>query len=91
MLILLLSLLPLGPTAAGSTAQGSLDESLGLLYASRSILLGEVDLEEANRPQDVLMSLQPQEANDSVEALGHLIHATKQQRNELNDSWRTLI
>jgi hypothetical protein len=90
LIILLLGLLPLGPASAGSPAEGSLDESLALLFASRSILLGDVDLEEANRAQGALMSVPLQDANDAGEALGHLIHATKQQRNELNDSCRTL-
>ena len=90
LLIILLGLVPFGPVSAGSPAEGSLDGSLALLYASRSILLGEVDLEEANRAQDVLMSVQSEQENNAGEALDHLIHATKQQRNELNDSCRTL-
>jgi len=90
LLIILLGLAPIGPVSAGSPAEGSLDESLALLYASRSILLGEVDLEEANRAQDMLMSVSPQDSNAGNDALAHLIHATKQQRNELNDSCRTL-
>ena len=90
LVIILLGLLPFGSATAGSPVEGSLDESLALLFASRSILLGEVDLEEANRAQDALMSVPLQDANDAGEALGHLIHATKQQRNELNDSCRTL-
>jgi len=89
-LIILLGLFPPGPASAVSPAQGSLDESLALLYASRSILLGEIDLEEANRSQDALLSVQPQDGNDAGKALGHLIHATKQQRNELNNSCRAL-
>jgi len=83
-------LIPIGPAAAGSPAEGSLDGSLALLYASRSILLNEVDLEEANRAQDALMSVSLQESKQANDALAHLIHATKQQRNELKDSCRTL-
>ena len=90
LIIILLGLLPIGSVSAGSPAEGSLDGSLALLYASRSILLDEVDLEEANRASDALMSVSLQEANQANEALAHLIHATKQQRNELNDSCRTL-
>ena len=90
LVIILLGLLPFGSASAGSPAEGSLDESLALLFASRSILLGDVDLEEANRARGALMSVALQGANDADEALAHLIHATKQQRNELNDSCRTL-
>lgn len=90
LLVMLLGLSPVALAAAESPAQGSLDESLALLYASRSILLDEIDLEEANRAQDLLMSVSLQDPNDANEALAHLIHATKQQRNELNDSCRTL-
>ena len=90
LLIILMGLFPFEPVFAGSPAEGSLDESLSMLYASRSILLDEVDVEEVNQAQDGLESVQQQEGNDAGEALGHLIHATKQQRNELNDSCRTL-
>ena len=90
LLIIVLGLFPIGNAAAGSPAEGALDESLALLYASRSILMGDVDLEEANRAQNALMSTSPQGSNDANGALAHLIHATKQQRNELNDSYRTL-
>ena len=90
LLIILLGLLPMGSVSAESPAEGLLDESLALLFASRSILLGEVDLEEAHRAADALMSVSPQNSDAGNEALDHLIHATKQQRNELNDSCRTL-
>jgi len=90
LLIIVLGLFPIGNAAAESPAEGALDESLALLYASRSILLNDVDLEEANRAQNALMSTSPQGSNDANGALAHLIHATKQQRNELNDSYRTL-
>ncbi len=90
LVILLLGLLPIGSASAGSPAEGSLDGSIALLFASRSILLGDVDLEGANRSQGALMSVSLQESNQADEALAHLIHATKQQRNELNDSCRTL-
>jgi len=90
LLIILLGLSPVGSAVAISPAEGSLDESLALLYASRSILLDEVDLEEANRAYYILMSVSPQESTGANDALAHLIHATKQQRNELNDTYRTL-
>jgi len=90
LLVMLLGLSPVVLAAAESPAQGSLDESLSLLFASRSILLDEGDLEEAHRAADALMSVSPRESNDANEALAHLIHATKQQRNQLTDSCRTL-
>ena len=90
LLIILLGLFPWEGASAGEAGEGSLDQSAALLYASRSILLGEVDLEGASRAPGALMTVRTQESTDGDEALGHLIHATKQQRNDLQDSCRQL-
>ncbi len=90
LLVFLLGLLPIAPASAQSPVEGSLDQSLSLLFASRSILLNEVDQTEVSRAPGAVMAAPMPEPGDAGEALGHLIHATKQQRNNLQDSCRQL-
>lgn len=90
LIIILMGLLPVVPAAAQSPNEGSLDESVSLAFASHSILLNETDGEEADKTPSTLQEAREVDGNDASEALGHLIHATKQQRNELNDSCQTL-
>jgi len=90
LIIFLVGLLPVVPAAAQSPSEGSLDESVSLAFASHSILLNKVDGENVDQTPSTLQEAREVDGNDASEALGHLIHATKQQRNELNDSCRTL-
>jgi len=90
LIIFLAGLLPVVPAAAQSPASGTLDESVSLAFASHSILLNQVDGEDAGQTPSTLQEAREVTGNDASDALGHLIHATKQQRNELNDSCRTL-
>lgn len=90
MIVILLGLLPFSTSSAQSDTDGSLDAALALFFASRSILLDEVDLEETSRVPKALMAVPLVELPAAGDALGHLIHATKQQRNNLQDSCRQL-
>ncbi|MFO8036061.1 MAG: hypothetical protein R6U57_05495 [Anaerolineales bacterium] len=65
------------------------EDALSLAYASHAILLGEVDEEEAARARGGLMApARGSQADEGKAALGSLIHATKQQRNSLDDYCR---
>jgi len=90
LIVLLVGLLPVSPVTAQSPAEGSLNESASLAFASHSILLNEVDAEDDSQISDAVQEASQTNAVDGKEALGYLIHATKQQRNELNDSCRQL-
>lgn len=92
LLIFLISLLPLGPSASAAGPGRTRDESLALLYAGRSILLEEVDFtEEGARLSGNLLAAPTADAGkDGDAALGNLIHATKQQRNQLQSSCQQL-
>ncbi len=90
LIVFLVGLLPISPVTAQSPAEGSLNESVSLAYASHSILLDEADEEEDGQTSDAVQEAPQTNAADGKEALGYLIHATKQQRNELNDSCRQL-
>lgn len=92
LLIFLISLLPLGPSASAAGPGRTRDESLALLYAGRSILLEEVDFtEEGARLSGNLLAAPTADAGKDGDAvLGNLIHATKQQRNQLQSSCQQL-
>lgn len=87
--LLLVFCLGLAPTAKVSTRDRS--DSTSLFYASRSILLEEEDLEVGFRPSGGMLAVSPLAAGTANgDALGNLIQATKDQRNNLNDSCRQL-
>ena len=91
LLVFLFSLVPV-PGAAAETNHRGLEDSLALLYAGRSVLLDEIDLESADAAPFLMAGAVPQAGGepDSGAALGQLIHATKQQRNNLQDSCKQL-
>jgi|GEM_PF-1168481 len=91
LLVFMFGLVP-GPGAAAETASRELEASLALLYAGRPVLFDEIDLERAGAAPLLMAGAVPQSGgeSDSGTALGYLIHATKQQRNNLNDACRQL-
>jgi hypothetical protein len=91
LLVLGVSLLPVTSVLAEEESYRSFDDALALAYASHSILLGEVDEEETARVGGGLMAAaQVGHEDEGKAALGSLIHATKQQRNSLDDKCRSL-
>ncbi|MFO8036062.1 MAG: hypothetical protein R6U57_05500 [Anaerolineales bacterium] len=91
LLVFGVSLLPLTPVLAEEVPLKTFEDALALAYASHSILLGEVDEEEAARARGGLMApARGSQADEGKAALGSLIHATKQQRNSLDDKCRGL-
>jgi hypothetical protein len=87
--LLLMTWMPVGLARAQDPEMRAFDDSLALAYASHSILLGEVDEEGVARVGGGLMSAaQAGQGDEGKAALGSLIHATKQQRNSLDDYCR---
>jgi len=91
LLVFMFSLLS-APGAAAETKSRDLEDSLALLYAGRAVLLDEIDLESARTAPFLMAGAVPQTGAgpDSGAVLGHLLQATKNQRNNLNDTCRQL-
>ena len=86
LILFLMTWMPAGPVMARAPEMRAFEDALALAYASHSILLGEVDEEEAARARGGLMApARGSQADEGKAALGSLIHATKQQRNSLDD------
>jgi len=89
LLVIGVSLLPVRTVLAEEESYRTFEDALSLAYASHAILLGEVDEEEAARAGSGLLApVRAGQADEGKAALGSLIHATKQQRNSLNDYCR---
>lgn len=89
--VFLIGLVP-GYSVPAQEGGRELEDALALLYASRAILLDQSDLGDAG-VAPYLMAGAPFQTGgepDAGAALGNLIHATKQQRNNLNDACREL-
>lgn len=87
LLIFSVSLIP-APGAAGETPRRELQGSLDLLHAGRSVLLDQFDPEDPASTPGLAEkgSSGAGTGLDAGAALGHLIHAAKQQRDNLKDS-----
>ena len=85
------SLVPL-PGAAEEEQRRELEGSLALLYAGRAVLFDQADRETAETAPNLAEreSSEDGAGPDAGPALGHLIHAAKQQRNNLQDSCKQL-
>jgi len=91
LLVFMFSLLPM-PGAAAEAPRREFQDSLDLLHAGRSVLLDQSDQENADSSSSLSEkgSSEAGAGPDASAALGQLIHATKQQRNNLQDSCRQL-
>lgn len=91
LIVLGASLLPITPVLAEEEPLRKFDDALALAYASHSILQGEADEGGAAHAGSGLMAAaRVDQSDEGKAALGNLIHATKQQRNSLDDKCRSL-
>ena len=90
-IVFVLSLIPPATSPAAARDLRSLDDALALLYASEAILLPEeeIDDSDAEGAQFSLVSFQEISPEDD-QLLARLIHAKKQERNDLDAAYRLL-